>query len=171
MNQGFYNFSQQKLQNANSASYSETSKLTNNAYFAQGILGGDQSIPPTADEIIQFIDQYNPQGWWDAGNYKFTPTVEGYYTISLGVWFDNPNNNTVQLNIQMRVNGNQKMICQQPATTVNGVSLFGTKIVYLNGSKDYIDFTAYQGTGGNINILQGSAAGSGTWFSATYMTM
>jgi hypothetical protein len=153
------------------ASYAETSQLTNNAYFAQGILGADQSIPSGTDEIIQFIDQYDPQGWWDGGTYKFTPTVAGYYIVSLGVWFENPNNNTVQLNVQMRVNGNQEMICQQPATTVSGVSLFGTKIVYLNGSTDYVDFTAYQGTGGSINILQGNSAGSGTWFSATYMTM
>ena len=156
---------------AATASYSETSQLTNNAYFAQGILGGDQVIPSAADEIIQFVDQYDPQGWYDASTYQFTPTIAGYYTVSLGVWFENPNDNTVQLNVQMRVNGNQEMICQQPATTVSGVSLFGTKIVYLNGSTDYVDFTAYQGTGGNLKILQGSAAGSGTWFSAIYMTM
>jgi hypothetical protein len=71
----------------------------------------------------------------------------------------------------MRVNGNQEMICQQPATTVSGVSLFGTKIVYLNGSTDYVDFTAYQGTANPIKIQQGNSAGSGTWFSITYMTM
>jgi hypothetical protein len=154
------------------ASYAETSQLTNNAYFAQGILGeGDQSIPSAADEIIQFVDQYDPQGWWDGGTYQFTPTIAGYYTVSLGVWFENPNDNAVQLNVQMRVNGNQEMICQQPATTVSGVSLFGTKIVYLNGSTDYVDFTAYQGTAAAVKIQQGNSVGSGTWFSATYMTM
>jgi hypothetical protein len=153
------------------SSYSETSKLTNNVYFAQGFLSGDQVIASTTDEVIQFVDQYDPQGWWDSGTFQFLPTIEGYYTVSLGVWFENPNDNTVQLNVQMRVNGNQEMILQQPSTTVTGVSLFGTKIVYLNGSTDYVDFTAYQGTTNNIKIQQGSGAGSGTWFSATYMTM
>ena len=157
--------------NATTASYATTSQLTNNAYFAQGILSADQSIPPTTDEIIQFVDQYDPQGWYDASTYQFLPNVEGYYTISLGVLFDNPGDNNVLLNVQMRVNGNQEMIIQQPSRSTFGTSLFGTKIVYLNGSGDYIDFTAYQGTGGNINILQGNSAGSGTWFSATYMTM
>lgn len=156
---------------ATTSSYSETSKLTNNLYFAQGILSANQSIPPLTDEIIQFVDQYDPQSWWDAGTRKFTPTVGGYYTISLGVWFENPNDNTNQLNIQMRVNGNQEMICQQPTTIISGVSLFGTKIVYLNGSTDYVDFTAYQGTPISMNIQQGTGAGSGTWFSAVYMTM
>jgi hypothetical protein len=153
------------------ASYAETTPLTNNAYFAQGILGGNQSIPANTDEIIQFVSQYDPQVRYDAITYQFLPNVEGYYTVSLGVLFDNPGDNNVLLNVQMRVNGNQEMIIQQPSRSTFGTSLFGTKIVYLNGSGDYIDFTAFQGTGGNIDILQGNSAGSGTWFSATYMTM
>ena len=118
------------------------------------------------DTTIEFIDHYDPQGWYDEGTYKFTPTIAGYYTVSLGVWFDNPSDNTVQLNIQMRVNGNQEMIIQQPSTNISGVSLFGTKIVYLNGTTDYVDFTVYQGTANPVKIQQ-----AGTWFSATYMTM
>jgi hypothetical protein len=157
--------------NAVTASYAATSQLTNNTYFAQGILGGDQVIPSATDTIIQFVDQYDPQSWWDSGTYQFLPNIAGYYTVSLGVWFENPNDDTVQLNVQMRVNNNQEMICQQPSARVAGVSLFGTKIVYLNGTTDYVDFTAYQGTLGSINIQQGNSVGSGTWFSATYMTM
>jgi hypothetical protein len=156
---------------AETASYAVTSQLTNNAYFAQGVLENNQSIPSAADEIIKFVDQYDPQGWWDDTTTQFTPNIEGYYTVSLGVWFENPNDNAVQLNVQMRVNGNQEMILQQPSTTIAGVSLFGTKIVYLNGSTDYVDFTAYQGTANPINIQRGGGAGSGTWFSITYMTM
>jgi len=157
--------------NATTASYAATSQLTNNTYFAQGKLSTDQLIPSAIDTIIEFVDQYDPQGWWDGSTYKFTPTIAGYYRVSLGVWFANPNDNTVQLNIQIRVNNNQEMICQQPSTTVAGVSLFGTKIVNLNGTTDYVDFTVYQGTIGSINIQQGNNQGSGTWFSAEYMTM
>jgi hypothetical protein len=157
--------------NAVTASYAATSQLTNNAYFAQGKLSTDQLISSATDTIIEFVDQYDPQGWWNSGTYQFTPTIAGYYRVSLGVWFANPNDNTVQLNVQMRVNGNQEMIIQQPSTNISGVSLFGTKIVNLNGSSDYVDFTAYQGTIGFINIQQGNNQGSGTWFSAEYMTM
>jgi hypothetical protein len=157
---------------ATTASFATTSKLTNNAYFAQGILGGDQLIPTGVDEPIQFIDQFDPQGWWDDSTYQFLPTIEGYYRVSLGVWWENPNDSTVQLNAQIRSNGStQEMILQQPATTVSGISLFGTKIIYFNGSSDYIEFTVFQGTASSIKIQQGSGAGSGTWFSAEYMTM
>jgi hypothetical protein len=153
------------------ASYAETSKLTNNAYFAQGILSADQSINPGSQEIIQFIDQYDPQGWYDSGTYQFLPNVEGYYTVSLGVLFDNPVDNTFQVNAFIKVNGSIEMALEQPSPRYSGVSLFGTKIVYLNGSTDYVDFFVFHGTPNPLNILQYNAAGAGTWFSATYMTM
>ena len=159
---------------ATSASFAISSSLTNNAYFAQGFLNADQSIPSGVDTVIEFIDQFDPQGWWNSGTYQFLPTIAGYYRVSLGVWFANPGDNTNQLNAQIRSNGStQVMIVQQPTTTISGVSLFGTKIIYFNGSSDYIDFTVFQANSlsNNINIQQGSGQGSGTWFSAEYMTM
>ena len=67
------------------SSYSETSQLTNNAYFAQGALSGNQSIPYSTDTVIQFVDQLDPQGWYNSGTYQFLPNIAGYYTVSLGV--------------------------------------------------------------------------------------
>ena len=159
---------------ATSASFAISSSLTNNAYFAQGFLNADQLIPSGVDTVIEFVDQFDPQGWWNSGTYQFLPTIAGYYRVSLGVWFANPGDNTNQLNAQIRSNGTtQEMIVQQPTTTVTGISLFGTKIIYFNGSSDDIDFIVYQANSfsNNINIQQGSGQGSGTWFSAEYMTM
>lgn len=157
-----------------SASFALTSSLRNNEYFAQGYLNADQSIPSGTDTVIEFVDQFDPQGWWNSGTYQFLPTIAGYYRVSLGVWFANPGDTTNQLNVQIRRNGTtQDMIIQQPTNQVTGVSLFGTKIINFNGSSDYIDFTAYQvnSLSSAINIQQGSNQGSGTWFSAEYMTM
>jgi hypothetical protein len=138
------------------------------SYFVQGILATDQRVDPAMDTIIEFVDQYDPQSWWDASTFQFTPTVAGYYNITLGVWFDPANDLASQLNMQARINGNSFMIVQQP--TINnpgsGNSLIGTKIQYFNGSTDYADFVAYNGTSNPLNIRQGTAAGSGTWFSA-----
>jgi hypothetical protein len=138
------------------------------SYFVQGILPTDQRVDPGIDVTIEFVDQYDPQSWWDASTFQFTPTVAGYYNITLGVWFDPANDLASQLNMQARINGNSFMIVQQP--TINnpgsGNSLIGTKIQYFNGSTDYADFVAYNGTSNPLNIRQGTAAGSGTWFSA-----
>jgi hypothetical protein len=159
--------------NAVTASYAETSQLTNNTYFAQGALNGDQGIPDNLDTVIQFVDQFDPQGWYDAGTYKFTPTIAGYYTVSLGVTLENTFNNTGYVQIQILKNGGtREMQCRQPLNTISDSSLFGSKIIYLDGNTDYLEFIVYQSSGGNFNILEGSGGQSpDTWFSATYMTM
>ena len=62
------------------------------------------------------------------------------------------------------------MIIQQPCNVGTGISLTGTKITYLNGSSDYLDFTVYNGAFVSKNIQQGTADGSGTWFAASLLT-
>ena len=155
------------------ASYAETSKLTNNLYFAQGALSGNQGIPDSTDTIIQFVDQFDPQGWYDSGTYKFIPNIAGYYTVSLGVTLENTSNNTGYVLIQILKNSStREMFCQQPLNVVSDSSLFGSKIIYLDGNTDYLEFIIYQSSGGTFNILEGPGGQSpDTWFSATYMTM
>jgi hypothetical protein len=159
--------------NAVTASYAATSQLTNNTYFAQGILDATQGIPDNLDTVIQFVDQFDPQGWYDASAYKFTPTIAGYYTVSLGVTLENTFNNTGYVQIQILKNGGtREMQCRQPLNTISDSSLFGSRIIYLDGSTDYLEFIVYQSSGGNFNILEGPGVQSpSTWFSATYMTM
>ena len=141
------------------------------SYFAQGKLSANQLIATGSDTVIQFIDDIDPQSWWNTSTYRFTPTVAGYYNVSLGVWFDNmATTSSNQVNTQARKNGNAFMIIQQPCQNGTGISLTGTKIAFLNGSTDYLDFTAYNGALVSKNILQGTAAGSGTWFAASLLT-
>jgi hypothetical protein len=138
---------------------------------AQGRLAGDQSIPVTTDTLIDFIDDFDPNSWWDATSKQFTPTVAGYYNISLEVWWAAGASATNQYNIQIRKNGNTIAIFQNQITTSTGLTQGGSKLVYLNGSTDYIDFTAYNGDSSSRNIQWGgSSTGQGTWFSATLMT-
>jgi hypothetical protein len=159
--------------NAVTASYAETSALTNNAYFAQGILNATQGIPDSSDTVIQFVDQFDPQGWWDGTKSQFLPNIAGYYTVSLGVTLENTSNNTGYVQIQILKNGNTiEMQCRQPLNNTSDSSLFGSKIIYLDGNTDYLEFIVYQSSGGTFNILKGPGGQSpDTWFSATYMTM
>lgn len=137
-------------------------------YVVQGRLNADQSIPSLADTTIQFIDDFDPQNWWNASTYRFTPTIAGYYEIKIGVWWTASTANTGQNNIQARKNNNTFMILQWERTSVNGRSVTGSKLVYLNGSSDYVDFTAY--TDVSQSIQYGSSNGQGTWFSAALIT-
>lgn len=158
---------------ATTASYSLSSQLTNNAYFAQGALSGNQSIPDSTDTVIQFVDQLDPQGWYNSGTYQFLPNIAGYYTVSLGVTLENTSNTTGYMQIIIEKNGStREMQCQQPLNNISDSSLFGSRIIYLDGSTDYLEFKIYQSSGGTFNILEGPGGQApSTWFSATYMTM
>jgi hypothetical protein len=146
------------------------SKPIPSPYISQGILAGNQSIPNNTDTIIDFVDQFDPQNWWNPSTKRFTPTIAGYYQVAFGVWLDNPGTTTGQTNSQCRKNGTtQQIIVQYPLNNGSGQSLAGSKIISMNGTTDYIDFTIYHNAGSAKNILQGNADGSGTWFTSTLL--
>jgi hypothetical protein len=148
------------------ASYASTAKSISSQYLCQAILEADQSIPNSSDTTIQFVNQYDPYGWYDAGSYRFTPTIAGYYSISAGAWLESTNDTNNQMNLQARINGNTFAIVQSPTNGATGQTLTFTKLVYFNGSGDYMDLTIYQNSGTTKSLLYGTANGSGTWFSA-----
>jgi len=137
------------------------------SYFTQGILGTDQTIPQSVDTVIEFVDHYDPQNWLNATTHRFQPTVAGYYDVSLGVWWSQFGDPNQQCNIQARLNGSTFLIAQSQTVNVqSGLTLFSSKIQYMNGSTDYIDFTAYQSADpGGTTLQQGTSDGSGTHFS------
>jgi hypothetical protein len=136
---------------------------TKNQYICDIGLAADQTITTTTDTLIDFIDVVDNYDWYDTLNKRFRPTIEGYYHIDFNAWFDSATVSTGQYNIQLRKNGNTVAIIQQP--TINngtGQSLTCSKLVYLNGTSDYLDFTAYQSTGVNRRLQVGSSS-SGTY--------
>ena len=135
------------------------------SYVCQGRLAGDQSITPATDNIITFISDFDPQNWYNALTYRFTPNIAGYYFMSLGVWWS-AGSSEDQDNVQMRKNGDTFMILQTPIPTVSGMSVSGSKLIYLNGVTDYVEFTAFSGNATAQSLQYATAAGAGTWFSA-----
>jgi hypothetical protein len=149
-----------------SASYASNARAITSQYLCQGILEADQTIENASDTIIQYVNQYDPYGWYDAGSYRFVPTIAGYYSISAGTWLESTVDSNNQMNLQARKNGSTFAIVQSPTNGVTGQSLSFTKIVYFNGSGDYMDLTMYQNSGASKSLLAGTSDGSGTWFTA-----
>jgi len=145
--------------------------LTASSYVTQGRLTGDTTVTANADLVIPFVDDFDLQNWWDAGTKKFTPTTSGYYQITLQVWWAAAVTGTGQNNIQVRKNGSTVAISQQPLHTGDGTSQNATKLIYLNGSTDYVDFTAYTNNTTSQTIQWGgNSNGQGTFFSAALVT-
>jgi len=90
----------------------------------------------------------------NATNYRFTPTVAGYYQCSAG-W----TNDTSSLYNYINIYKNGASSRLSISNGGNGVGASISAILYLNGSTDYIELYMFSNTG-NIQT------GAGTFFQA-----
>jgi hypothetical protein len=138
--------------------------LTQSNYVMKAVKGGSaQTITNGSDQVVTFVDEFDPQNWWTPN--KFQPTIAGYYNIQIAVWWDAGSVTNNQSNIQIRQNGSTQVAIQQ-AQIVTGAG-YGQEIdiiVYLNGTTDYIEVTAFTGNPTSQNI---NGASSGTWITAS----
>jgi sugar lactone lactonase YvrE len=155
------------------------SSLAASNYVVQGKLGGDLTVSAnTNDYIIPFISDFDPQSWWlntgTGGTNAYTssarirPNVAGYYEVSMGGWWAYGSTSNNQNNLQAIKNSNSAIMILQnaiPTTTNAGLSMGGTKMVYMNGTTDYISFTAFSGNTGGQTLQGPSTTGQGTWCS------
>ena len=149
------------------------SGLTVSDYVVGGRLNADQNLTADVDNTIEFIDDYDPQGWYNTSTYFFTPTIAGYYLVSYQVWFNTGAVSNNQYNIQIQKNSaDSYAITQLVQNTVTGTSLNASKIIYLNGSTDNLRFRAFVGNTSNTTAKaqQGNANGTGTFFTAALLT-
>jgi hypothetical protein len=155
---------------ATTASYAVNHAVITSSYICDGILSTNQIFATASDAIIAFVDYLDPNGWLTANQFK--PTIAGYYSVSFGAWLQNAGISSNQVNVQMRKNGNSMIINQQPLNNGTGIGLGGSRIIQMNGTTDYLDWTIFQGAGSSANgtLLQGTVNGSGTWFSAFLLT-
>jgi hypothetical protein len=147
--------------------------LTASDFVVAGKLAADQSLTPNIDNNIQFVDDFDPQNWWNPATYFFTPTIAGYYLVSYQVWFNAGAVTNNQWNVQIQKNSSDTFtISQLQQTSTIGATMGTTKIIYMNGSSDNLRFRAYVGDAANTSAKaqQGTASGSGTFFTAALLT-
>ena len=144
--------------------------LAASSYIAVGILSADQTITAGADALISFVDYADTQVWWDATTKRFTPNIAGYYDINLSAWFASGAVSNNQTNLQIRKNGNTFALSQELINTFIGQSLMLSRMIYLNGTTDYIDFTVYTANTTSQVLQKGTADGSGTYFTAALIS-
>ena len=98
----------------------------------------------------------------NATNYRFTPTVAGYYQVNGSVGLTTQYG-TNQALVTIYKNGTK--FKTGGGGYVNGIVAYTVSaLIYLNGSSDYIELYAYQGSGGSLTI---SGAIPDTYFQAS----
>ena len=124
---------------------------------------GTQSVTGSTDTKIQFnTETFDTNNNFDSTtNYRFTPTVAGYYEVSIRARFSSVS--TAQIcNVLLFKNGsNYTAGSQQTADDFGQSDRMVSVLVYMNGSSDYLEGYAVHTDTSARNIASGSTV---TWF-------
>ena len=122
-----------------------------------------QTLTSNTYTKIQFqTEEFDTNNNFDSTtNYRFTPTVAGYYQVTGGL---TPGAVVCGVFVQIYKNGStyKQIFTMQSTATCNGG--FGSALVYLNGSSDYVELYGYLTTGQVV-----TASASTTYFQAAFV--
>jgi len=109
-----------------------------------------QSISSGVSTKVQLQSkEWDTNSCFDATtNYRFTPTVAGYYQISGGVNFSTLATSITFVSIYK--NGGEYRRLTQTYSSVYGIE--GSAIVYLNGTTDYVELYCFQYNGSSLSL-------------------
>jgi len=97
-------------------------------------------------------------------NYRFTPTIAGYYQVNVNANFNSTGVNPTNDITLLYKNGSEiKRVVGASATSSYGNTL--SSLIYMNGSTDYLEmYVFYSGGTGTVSITGGT---NYTYFSAS----
>ena len=113
------------------------------------------------------IEEFDTNNCFDStANYRFTPTVAGYYQTNANIR-TNPLSGTTILLAAIYKNGSVYKANTTPTNGVNGTETIVSCIVYLNGTTDYIEFYVQNGSSSSTTTQNSNiSTGDSTWFQA-----
>lgn len=132
----------------NADSPTEVGRFNNSGYVATNLpafgayRSSNQAISANTWTKMQCnTEEFDATNNYDnATNYRFQPTIEGYYQFNMA-W---QSLNAVTCAAQFFKNGSAHKVgnfC--PTTTIGGPALSASALIYLNGSTDYVEAYAY----------------------------
>jgi len=146
----------QKL--AQVAADKDTGALAGNGPTFSAYKNATQSITANVNTKVTFqVEEWDTASCYDTSTSRFTPNVAGYYLIATGVSMGNYTN---RYTAKLYKNGSAYKVLQN--NTGNGTNddgVFGSAIVYLNGSTDYVEMYV---EGNNTATVQSGA--DQAWF-------
>lgn len=122
-------------------------------------LGTNQVVTTGQTKIQLNTELWDTNNNYDnATNYRFTPTVEGYYQVN---WYANCTGSVSLVQCSIYLNGTNVASGSEP-TTGNASQV--SALIYMNGSTDYIEFYLYTGVGGGtVSAGRASTCASAIW--------
>jgi len=117
---------------------------------------GTQSLSAaTSTKLVFDHEEADTENAYDTTNYRYTPTVAGYYQINAKVYYTATSNPFVML-FKNSTNVNRLGGAGSGALGMQG----GSALVYMNGTTDYLEVYAYN----NLAITLGAGASNLMYF-------
>lgn len=117
-----------------------------NRQSTQAISSGSWTKVQMSSEIFDTNGDYDP-----TTNFRFTPTVTGYYIIMAAIYFS-AQVDTAITGIDIRKNGSAYAATTVDSSTTKSEGAVMTCLMNMNGSSDYCEVFAYQDSGADKNI-------------------
>jgi len=124
-----------------------------------------QSVPNATWTKVQLnVKEFDTNNCFDnTTNYRFTPTVAGYYYVLGTTNYTAITSTSNWSTIQIGKNGTLVKYGTNQLGTPNGAQCLVTALIYLNGTTDYIELYTYQSSGASSTLQNAS---NNTYFSA-----
>jgi len=121
-----------------------------------------QAIPTvTFTKMVLNAETFDTDNCFDSStNYRFTPTVEGYYNVNVAGYLQSLGDNDTHL-VSIYKNGTEytRGTQIQHGGSADSVCV-ATALVYCNGTTDYIEFYQWHSFGSNRTMLAQSNTSS-----------
>ena len=138
--------------------------VTNTPAF-QALLSADQTLTDNVTTKVQFnTEDLDTDSCYDnATNYRFTPTVAGKYLVYSGLELKSTGNaiEFVILDIKKNDTTNNIRSIDNPADNqAAGIVIYGSSIIDMNGSTDFIEIYATIAVSSGSGTVEGSTRNS-----------
>ena len=112
-------------------------------------------------KLVLDTEEWDTNSNYDTANYRFTPTVAGYYSLSGSMFMSTAT--TARVGVAIYKNGSEHAWqFMAGVSSGGGANPQVSTIVYANGSSDYFELYAAQNYTGSVNATNNSVL---TWFS------
>jgi hypothetical protein len=111
----------------------------------------------TFTKIQVNVEEFDTNSNYDSTtNYRFTPTVAGYYQFACNINWNFPGAGLIGLS-SLYKNGSELKRGGQLISNGTNVQASGSALIYMNGSTDYVELYGYQNSGSSQAPSQGQA--------------
>ena len=101
----------------------------------------------TETKVIFDNETFDTSSNYDTTNYRFTPTVAGYYNVGANICFTGTATREYYLNTQIRKNGSSSSynntIMSFKLGTGGDSAVFNSTLISMNGTTDYLEIYVY----------------------------